>query len=112
MSSLNSNLVATTFPAGDPSVLTDPSTGPTVHDLRDLIASRVGGRWAQWAAAHPHLAQVIDRTRLVESAATSLRDDPAFNQALRQADLDETQLAAASRAIEIVERLVMRMLPL
>jgi hypothetical protein len=85
---------------------------PAPQDLRDLVCQRLGVRWDQWAAAHPHLAKVIDRTRLVESAVTSLRNDPQFVAALRQADLDETQLAAAARAVELAEKWLIRFLPL
>jgi hypothetical protein len=88
------------------------NAAPVPQDLRDLVAQRVGVRWEQWATAHPHLARVIDRTRLVEAAVDSLRADPHFADALRQADLDETQLAAAARVVDLAEKWLVRLLPL
>ena len=112
MTSFNMDPAATTFPVSNPTLPDGSTLGPAVQDLRDLIASRVNVRWTDWAASHPHLAQVIDRTALVESAAASLRDDPVFQAALSAADLNETQLTAAARVIDLVESLVGRILPL
>jgi len=79
--------------------------------LRDVVEERLNRRWSAFAEAHPHLAAVIDRTRLVESAVESLRQDPAFIAAMRDADLDEAKLAAAMRALDRAEAVVGGVLP-
>ena len=79
--------------------------------LRDVVEERLNRRWSEFAASHPHLAEVIDRTRLVESAVQSLRDDPTFIAAMREANLDVSQLAAVKRAMERADEVVGRVLP-
>ena len=80
--------------------------------LRDLVENRLEAQWAQWSRRHPHLAEIIDRTRLIETTVTSVTDDPQLEEAFRQADLDEHQLEAAFRLMKLVERLVGRALRL
>jgi predicted trehalose synthase len=80
--------------------------------LRDVVADRIDGRWHQWAQAHPHLAAVIDRTTLVDSTVAELREDPAFQQAMHQADLDEARLAQAETVIKQADALLDRVMPL
>jgi len=80
--------------------------------LRDLIEQRLDLRWQEWAGRHPHLAEVIDRTRLLETSVTRLRDDPAFLAAMRQADIDEAQMRTAMEVIELIDKWVGRLLPL
>ncbi|MFW6059388.1 MAG: hypothetical protein ACODAQ_04360 [Phycisphaeraceae bacterium] len=80
--------------------------------LRDVVEQRINRRWSAFAKAHPHLAAVIDRTRLVESAVQRLRDDPAFRAAMAEADLDEAKLVAAARVLERAEALALQVLPL
>ena len=87
-----------------------PDTNPT--PLRELIAGRIDARWDAWAKAHPHLAQTIDRVRLIDATVTRLRHDPAFNDALRQAELDEATLLKAARVLDHAERLIGRLLRL
>ncbi len=83
---------------------------PATTALRELVSARIHQRFDDWAKEHPHLARAIDRTKMIESAVTRLRDDPEFQQALREADLNEQQLMLASRALEVVERWVRRVL--
>lgn len=78
--------------------------------LRDVIEGRLDQRWEQFAKAHPNLAAAIDRTRLLDQTVQSLRDDPEFQTLLAGADLDEAKLAAASRAVVIIEKLLARAL--
>ena len=82
------------------------------QSLRDLVAQRVDLRWTQWAQAHPHMAEAIDRARLVEVAVDRLADDAAFREAMRQADLDESQLGSLLRLLDIAEGWVSRLMPL
>lgn len=79
--------------------------------LRDVVSQKLGVRWEAWAVDHPHLAAAIDRMKLVESAVSSLREDREFQEAMRQADLDEAKLAAAARVLEQVEAWVTRWIP-
>ncbi|NBC10748.1 MAG: hypothetical protein GVY24_03315 [Planctomycetes bacterium] len=78
--------------------------------LRELIAGRIDARWDAWAEKHPHLAQTIDRVRLIDATVTRLRHDPAFNDALRQADLDEATLLRAAKVIDVAEGVIGRLL--
>lgn len=74
--------------------------------LRDLVEQRLELHWPDFARRHPNLAAAIDRTRLIDTTARSLADDPDLRAALRQADLDEATLAAASRVFGLIERAV------
>lgn len=38
--------------------------------------------WRDWSMEHPSLARVIDRTRLIDRTADSLRRSPEFRQAV------------------------------
>ena len=80
--------------------------------LRQLIEARLNMRWSEWASSHQHLAQVIDRTRLLETTVQQLASDAQYQAALRQADLDEQTLAAAAEALGQIDRLIERVLPL
>ncbi len=94
-----------------PAPVPNPVPNTTLaRSLRDLVATRIGHRWDEFAARHPHLAGVMDRTTLIETTVSRLRDDPAFVAAMRQANLDEAQLAAAARLLEQAERWVTRAL--
>lgn len=84
----------------------------TSHALNDLIRDKIDGRWSEWSAGHPHLADAIDRIRLVESTAAQLREDPEYIQAMRAADLDEAGLIAAERILGRIEQAVQKVLPL
>ena len=81
------------------------------QSLRQLVAERLEGRWAQWSQAHPHLAEVIDRTRLIDSAVARLREDEQFIAAMQQANLDERTLKSALALLEVIERWIIRLLP-
>lgn len=81
------------------------------RDLRTLISDKIDVRWSDWSARHPHLAEAIDRARLVDSAVGLLRDDPQFVSAMRRADLDEARLADASRLLDLADQLIRRLLP-
>ncbi len=80
-------------------------------DLRTLISDQIDVRWPDFTTRHPHLAQAIDRVRLVDSTVDLLRDDPEFVGAMRNADLDEARLADATKLLGMVDQLVRRLLP-
>jgi len=80
--------------------------------LRDALAPQLEHRWLAFAEAHPHLAAAIDRVHLDEAVVEEIRNDPAFHRAMRDADLDEATLAAASKALERAGAVVERALAL
>ena len=82
------------------------------HSLRDVITEKVDTRWHEWAESHPHLARVVDRTRLIESTVERLRQEPTFVDAMQQADLDEDKLVAAAKLLSQADRLIRLVLPL
>lgn len=79
--------------------------------LRQLVAGRIERRWEDWAKEHPHLAAVVDRVQLVESAVQRASEDPQFIEAIKAADVDEAHLTTALRLVELVEGWVRRLLP-
>ena len=81
------------------------------QDLRTLISERIDIRWSDFSTRHPHLADAIDRARLVDSAVDLLRDDPQFVSAMHGADLDEARLADATKLLGLMDQLVQRLLP-
>ena len=83
----------------------------TSRPLRDLVQSRLNVQWPRFARDHPHLAEAIDRTRLIESGLQRLERDAALREAMRRADVDEAALAAAVRVVERADTLLERLLP-
>ncbi len=81
------------------------------QELRTLVSEKIDVRWNEWAARHPHLAEAIDRVRLVESAVQLLRDDPQFIAAMREAGINEATLIRASRLLNITETIIKQILP-
>ena len=81
------------------------------QDLRTLISERIDIRWSDFSTRHPHLADAIDRIRLVDSAVDLVRDDPQFVSAMHGADLDEARLADATKLLGLMDQLVQRLLP-
>jgi len=90
---------------------THPRIGQTRVPLRDLVETKLNEHWLTWSQKHPHLADAIDRTRLLDAAVERLRDDPAFVEALRQSDLDEHRLAEAAKLLDLADRWARRILP-
>jgi hypothetical protein len=76
-------------------------------DIKQLVGQAVRQEWPNFAAAHPHLAQVLGEDLIVESATSSLLDDPAYQQAMKNA----TAAGLAGEAVgDVVARLVKRFL--
>jgi len=84
----------------------------TERPLRDVLEDRITQRWQQWAQSHPRLAEVIDRTRLVESTVAALDEDPRVREAFAAADVNEHQLREAMRMLRLIDQVVARTLPL
>lgn len=80
--------------------------------LRDALRPQLEGRWEAFAEAHPHLAEAIDRVKFDEVVARRVREDEAFQQAMRDSQLDEATLASAAEALDRAWRVVERVLPL
>jgi hypothetical protein len=74
-------------------------------DLKEHVRAAVRSNWPDFAQAHPHLAGVIDEDLLVEGAASSLVDDPEYQDAMRQA---QAAGAVAQGITDLVVRLVNR----
>ncbi len=79
--------------------------------LRAVVSLELDRHLQGWAERHPHLAAAIDRVQLIELAVASLRDEPAFLEAMRRADLDEHRLAEAARLLRLAEGWIGRALP-
>ncbi len=79
--------------------------------LRDLVEAKLDEHWLAWSHQHPHLAAAIDRTKLLDVAMDRLRDDPAFIEALKQADFDEHRLAQAAHLLNLADRWARQVLP-
>ena len=84
----------------------------TTRPLRDVLEDRITQRWQQWAQSHPRLAEVIDRTRLVETTVASLDADPDVRAAFRESHVNEHQLREAIRVLRLIDNVVARSLPL
>lgn len=56
-------------------------------DLRRQVKEVVHLSWPEFVQRHPHLAQAIDETMLVEQISESLADDPAFKSAIARAQI-------------------------
>ena len=80
------------------------------QELRDIVETVIEQRWSQWAAEHPHLAEAIDRTRLVSAAVDRLRDDPEYITAMARSHSDQSRLAAAAKLIRLAESVINRLL--
>ena len=73
------------------------------QELRTLIGEKIEARWSDWAPRHPHLAEAIDRVRLIEYTVHRLCEDPEFVAAMHEADVDGAGLTKASRLLERAE---------
>ena len=54
-------------------------------NLKDEVQKVLAVEWQAFAQSHPHLAAAIDQAILVESAAQSIGDDPAYQKAMEDA---------------------------
>lgn len=68
-------------------------------DVRAAVAAAVDQAWPSFAAAHPSLAEAIDRRLFIERAAASLQSDPKFQQALSAAKVAEAIMRVVANAI-------------
>jgi len=78
--------------------------------LKQMLSPWIEGRWERFALEHPHLAQAIDRIALEDVVVDMIRDDPAYQQALVDAEIDERTLAAAANVLQKVQLVVDRIL--
>ena len=56
-------------------------------DVKSMVADAIRAEWPAFAASHPMLARVLDETLLVEPVIERLRDDPAYQRAMRDAQV-------------------------
>lgn len=80
--------------------------------LRDWLADDLNQHWIAWSSQHPHLAEAIDRVRLLDTAMLSLRQDAGFQSAMRRADLDEYRLGQAAEVLSLARGHLRHLLPL
>lgn len=75
--------------------------------LKDEVIKSLDAEWPAFAARHPNLARVIDRTVVVEQAVACIGDTPEYRDAMEAA-----ALAGATGAMlaDIVARFVRRWL--
>jgi hypothetical protein len=66
-------------------------------DVKQLVSDAVKTAWPTFEADHPRLAAVIDQLMLIDGVIDELADDPAYAQALGNAD------AAGQTAQEIAD---------
>jgi len=66
-----------------------------------LVAAAVGQRFDAWTAEHPSLAAVIDRISLTDRTVESLRQTPAYRQAVDAYHRDHNQLTFLTRLTEL-----------
>jgi hypothetical protein len=76
-------------------------------NLKDIVRDAIQSEWPRFAQEHPHLAAVIDQNLMIEHAATSLEQDPEYQQAMREAGA----AAELSGALEgVVRSLVQKLI--
>jgi hypothetical protein len=68
-------------------------------NLKEQVRAAIQSAWPAFSQSHPNLAAVIDEELMVESASTSISDDPHYQDAMRQAD-------AAGMAAQTIANLV------
>jgi hypothetical protein len=68
-------------------------------DLKSLVEQSVKQEWPDFAASHPRLAQVLNEELIVDSATSSLQDDPVYQETL-------TKAAAAGMAADALGDIV------
>jgi len=76
-------------------------------DLKTEVRRAIDRNWPAFQRDHPHLAGVIDESLVVASATQSLAEDPAYQEALRDAHLAGVAMEVGA---ELVERFVVRWL--
>ena len=73
-------------------------------DLHGHIAAALSTQWSEFESAHPALAAVIDQSLLVHTAATSLKNDPEFQQAVTVARKAGVGQAVITSVLPLIER--------
>lgn len=82
----------------------------TPIDLKSHVQRAVAAQWPAFAAAHPHLAAVIDQALLVEEASQRLAADPAFLAAMQRAAADQRGVIIAQSVEDFLARWLGRLL--
>lgn len=73
------------------------------QSLANLVAARLELSWPTFRAEHPHLADAVERSVLVERAVADLADNDDYRSAMAQAHLDEQTLIAAAEVLSIID---------
>lgn len=73
----------------------------TNDPIQSAVEQAVERAYADWAAEHPGLSAVIDRIKLVEHTAASLRTSPQFAQAVEAYHQARCEQALLGRLIDL-----------
>jgi len=72
-------------------------------DLKEEVRRALSREWPAFAAAHPHLASVVDETLLLEPAMKALDEDEEFQQTMQTA----AEIGAAGEVVAgVVSRVI------
>lgn len=80
--------------------------------IQEIVAQAVGQTFAQWSSQHPALSAVIDRVKLSDQLATSLRQSPEYQQALQDYNLGMTELSLLGRLMDLAGPILISLLGL
>ena len=61
-------------------------------ELRQHVQAAIREEWPAFAARHPHLAEAIEESFWIDTAADSIDSDPAYHAAMNNAQLLGTVL--------------------
>jgi len=78
-------------------------TDEQIKQINEFIERATEQAFDYWAVEHPSLAAVINRIRLTERTAQSLRQSPEYRQALAAYRKGRDELAFFARLIELAE---------
>ena len=78
--------------------------------IRNTVARAVEQAYKDWAAEHPSLAAVIDRTAFSERAAESLRDSEDYRQAVAGYHRGLTELELLNTLMELARPILSALL--
>jgi hypothetical protein len=70
--------------------------------INEIVAAAVGRKFEEWAMEHPSLAAVIDRIRLTDQAAQSLRSTEGYRHAVEAYHRDSSELNLLTQLVELV----------
>ena len=73
-------------------------------DMKAVVAQAVGEAFDNWAAAHPSLAAVIDRSLLIDRTTESLRQSDEYKQAIKDYHDSREEMNILGSLIDLAEK--------